>query len=382
MFNKLLINNDMDIGQIAESLLFYNKVDIIFSEKGINRLFEQVHPNIFLPFVKEHKDKIRMHYYNSSLGLSTYGSDTENFYMKIMLEEEVDNSPYIKYLETNLILPQQTGSKADKRITRDFLDLLKVEYNSQYKLNKIVKEINSNDYFKNYLINNLKFKNANYSLSDLEFNLIKKKNNEYKISSNINKDVLTKLGLDENYLMYFLYNYINDLLNIMECAKYKSDIFTDSFNSNLLNLRGKDLLRKKIKNPLEVPEIFQNEVIENARTIKEVINSGEKSFKEFIPIYEKSLDFKKWLNSVNEDKKLIDEYYKKTIDNTWADNIPIKSIRWMCFTGIETIVGLFGPLGIIASIGLSFVDNFIINAIVNGWKPDQFVEKDLKRFCN
>jgi hypothetical protein len=48
---------------------------------------------------------------------------------------------------------------------------------------------------------------------------------------------------------------------------------------------------------------------------------------------------------------------------------------------LADIMGL-GEIGTIGGIALSFIDGFVLDKLIHGWKPSQFVGNELKRLIN
>ena len=67
-------------------------------------------------------------------------------------------------------------------------------------------------------------------------------------------------------------------------------------------------------------------------------------------------------------------------EETWVEKLPAKRTRWSIFTGIGLGIDALGAggLGTAASVAVSAVDAFLVDKLTKGWKPHQFVEKDLK----
>jgi hypothetical protein len=67
----------------------------------------------------------------------------------------------------------------------------------------------------------------------------------------------------------------------------------------------------------------------------------------------------------------------------WADKLPPKTLRWLLFTGGGLALGaaFTNPLtGAIAGTALSLADSFLLDKLIKGWRPSQFIEGPLKDF--
>ena len=71
---------------------------------------------------------------------------------------------------------------------------------------------------------------------------------------------------------------------------------------------------------------------------------------------------------------MLNEYYKAVSSNTWLEKGPMKDFKWIFDIGISSILGLINPVIGIAYSGLSGICEKII---VNKWKPNMFIDKEL-----
>jgi hypothetical protein len=63
------------------------------------------------------------------------------------------------------------------------------------------------------------------------------------------------------------------------------------------------------------------------------------------------------------------------------DGLPAKSLRWLIFTGAGLLLGgIPGAVGLVASTLSGASDTFLVDHLVRGWKPNQFVEGPLREF--
>ena len=60
--------------------------------------------------------------------------------------------------------------------------------------------------------------------------------------------------------------------------------------------------------------------------------------------------------------------------------MPGKSARWGIFTGAGIIADVVatGGIGTAIGLGLGAVDTFYLDKLISGWRPNQFIEDDVK----
>lgn len=148
---------------------------------------------------------------------------------------------------------------------------------------------------------------------------------------------------------------------------------------------------KQIESALNVSEntssIFN---IEGLANIRQLVLENKIPFDRIFEIrYQKNIKaYRKWINSVSSNenatpitKEYIDEIMGK---NNFFESAGGKYIRTMGMIGVGTGIGaaMAGPLGgavgagvgKIADLGLSLFDNYVLNGLLRGWNPQQFVD--------
>jgi hypothetical protein len=120
--------------------------------------------------------------------------------------------------------------------------------------------------------------------------------------------------------------------------------------------------------------VFQEDVLDDLPNIRDAVNSGTRNFSDIVRLVEKAERFKKWLREQDEDEHLRKAYLREVLHVEWADTLPTKTLRWLLFTA----AGL--PLSALASLGLGAADAFLLDRVIRGWKPNQFIEGPLKDF--
>lgn len=127
---------------------------------------------------------------------------------------------------------------------------------------------------------------------------------------------------------------------------------------------------------------FQDFMFDEGRSVAAAINSGERKFADVLPLLKSAAEFKKWIANKPNDANLVKDYHREVTKDSWVDKLPNKLIRWSMFSaaglGIDAMGA--GGIGTAAAQALSFADGFLLDKILKGWKPNQFVTKDLAKF--
>ena len=132
----------------------------------------------------------------------------------------------------------------------------------------------------------------------------------------------------------------------------------------------------------KMAEMFQEAVVDDVPSIREVINSGQKSFRDVARLVRQAEKFKEWLQKQGGAEDLRDSYCKEVAHIDWADKLPPKSLRFLMMTAAGLVVGaVTSPVvGAIATTALSAGDTFLLDKLLKGWKPNHFIEGPLKQF--
>jgi len=131
---------------------------------------------------------------------------------------------------------------------------------------------------------------------------------------------------------YLLSHIIDAQLDSYFAAHYLAEIVATPVYSQLIRLKHFDFLKRRLANEREL-NIFQEELLQDVPTLREVINKSERSVADFLKLLDEAERFREWLQNTNADAGLIRSYYQDSIKETWADKLPTKSIRFVIATG-------------------------------------------------
>lgn len=171
---------------------------------------------------------------------------------------------------------------------------------------------------------------------------------------------------------------LNEILmarsDLMLASHYGSDFKTSNVGSEILDLRYGELMKRSGIHETQLNE-FQTVVVNQGRSLKEVIDHGERSFTEFLALLDKATLFKNWSSGVHPDSSMVAEYLKEAANQGWIGSLPAKVLRYV-------IGGVIDAKLPGASKAFGVADAFLIDKFMKGWRPNHFVEKRLKPFVN
>jgi hypothetical protein len=123
----------------------------------------------------------------------------------------------------------------------------------------------------------------------------------------------------------------------------------------------------------------------NGKSIREAINDGSRSFSDLIEVVVKARKFREWLDGEPDDADLLEAYYREVTRDSWIDQLPGKTVKWAIFGAASTALAVAGiPVGAsaLAGLGLSAFDDFVVDKILKGWRPDQFIQGSIVPFVS
>ena len=198
----------------------------------------------------------------------------------------------------------------------------------------------------------------------------------YRINGNIRIDELNALHQEMGYPGTFSYS--NILLAIGESnqdcylsSELKSEIITSSKWAEIYKLRLNECIYNVEKSNQNIDHFHKTVAFEFVSPGLS-FSLGQITPNELLKLLNEkdTIKFRDWLEKLPSDTPLSGEFYnemrKKNCNKPW-----VKTIRVL----VQSIFGLVNPIiGIIST----SLDGFVADKIINGWKPQFFVEKVLR----
>ncbi|MCO5163197.1 MAG: hypothetical protein M9939_18845 [Mesorhizobium sp.] len=180
------------------------------------------------------------------------------------------------------------------------------------------------------------------------------------------------------YLLTFIWD---SILDLHLASHYGSELLTGSIQERLIGVRIGSMLSRVKKDRTEINE-FSDFVFADGKSVRGAINSGQRSFDDIRDILIKAQKFRRWLDGINPDKSLIKAYHQEVTAETWIDRLPGKSSRFALFTGAGFLADLVltGGFATAGGVGLGLLDTYLLDGMIKGWKPNQFVDAELQNF--
>ncbi len=181
--------------------------------------------------------------------------------------------------------------------------------------------------------------------------------------------------LNVSYLLGFVADTRRDLI---VGSRHQSEFAMTPERAIVASYKFAEILTKAGQG-ISVADAFQEMVVDGLPSVRDAINSGGRNFRDLIKLLEQARRFKDWLRKQGATEDLREPYLRDVSHIDWAEKLPPKSLRWLLVTGAGVALGGSG-IGLAAGLGLSAADTFLLDKLIKGWKPNQFIQGPLKKF--
>lgn len=374
----------IDLGFLAEALLFYQEVRVVGHVTILRQLVPACGPDVLLELLE--RGYLKIAYTESAGGIHTRQSGTSN-----ELHSPISFTSPVYELQNAApkIFTEVTGrSGRGRRMAARFTRLVENIAYEQNTLDAVRADILMVDPIEQAFREILCSLAPEYKIPQIIVSDIKNHNGEFQLKTNIDfvqANLSYHKRIPPSHSSLTTAHLLSMLLiareNLHYSSRFGSEIATSSVNAALLKLKISNLMKAHDKS-LNTLTSFQDFMFDNGRSVREAINSGAKSFREVLELAKKAEKFKGWLKNQKPDADLCKEYHREVTSETWVDKLPSKTVRWMLFTGIGLGIDAIGAggLGTISGVGVGAADQFLLDRLLKGWKPNQFVDGPLREF--
>ena len=274
-----------------------------------------------------------------------------------------------------------SGPGWGRQLGREFAELVPTIDSDNNLISSVRADFADQEYMKEAVAQLLGVLAPTYRLpQDYHFELFKE-GNAFRVDTNIDfeqaNEIFTQREQKAGYtltpdrLLIYIFDARNDLFF---ASRENAELATQPSSAAIIDVKFREILGARSKSQHNI-EVFQEMVLANSHKIGESIKSGFRTWRDFLMLLKEARKFKEeFLRQKDPDASLIYEYNKALDKKTWLDKLPTKAMRFLIFTGGGLIVPHSG-------FGLSAADSFVVDRLLGGWKPNQFVNGPLKGFA-
>ena len=372
----------IDIGALAEGLLFYGRVAIVGNSATVKDLLAHIPPFILLSMLRD--GRLEFHYLADQIGVSTTQDAKGRSRHGLVAFSSPDHT--IAKIGPSAFKGAAGSTSQAKMGASKFTALLRSLDHSGFDQESVLQAFSDRQAIDASVSSLIREVVPSFALSaDLRFKIEREKDGFY-VDTNIN---FTELNQKYHQVVPASHSTLTEayILSLLQGA-YEATYFAAVLNAEIavhpieraVQARAVDaVVSRQIRSQSQI-ESFVDLTLDDGHAIREAVNSGAVSFAAVLKLLDSADKFRNWLHQQPPDANLVRAYYQETIKDSWAEKLPAKSTRWSIFTGIGLGIDALGAggLGTAAAVAVSAVDAFLVEKLTKGWKPHQFVERDLK----
>jgi hypothetical protein len=391
MFEKITLRRAEDgppysLGDIAEALLYYQNVHLILDGETLSGLLRQISGDELFELLSRHG--VSATYFPAMLAVHTVtivGLEHHNF-VGLKTVNTADKKPIESHQDQLELQLQRTGFDKVQSIRLASKLMKRLRFQDQFGkylvpggLTKVATDDMFDEAYVTSAMHTVIQEILGYMpempLSKVE--IFKTQSGFHAVGGvdlielNVQRRRLNP-GMEAVTMASLLGQLATARADLSLAAFYGSDFRTSSINSRVIQLRSAEILRRSGLNQSELQQ-FQEIVIDDAPSLREVIDGGNRSFSELMSLLDKSKLFKYWTSAQSSDSNLTREYFKEAQREGWLESLPAKGVRYLLGQALSAKLPIVGEL-------FSVADSFLLEKMTKGWRPSHFVDKRYKPF--
>jgi hypothetical protein len=366
----------IDVGFLAEALVFYQRVHVVADPEMFKSIIRICGYEVVLEMMDmgiltiDYTENIPIVSQDFDFGLaSSEQLRYQNLVSKFLQEltgkvgkgRRVANrlSKFVRPIRSDVTLPDEAREDiSDEKYVHDLARALLQHFVPSYEVPQP-------------FVFRLHKHNLGYKLeTNVDF---EKANSIFRLRTDVSDASLTP-----PYLLSYV---IETRTQLKYAAEFSTDVALSVPAHVAAGCNFSNLIARRTGSQAEV-HAFEDLIFNESRGIREAINSGQRNFDDVLRLVNAGMKFKEWLKKSPQDANLVMEYCREVTRVEWADGLPPKIARWAMFAAAGTVAGfLLTPVaGAAVGVGLGAGDTFLLDKLIKGWKPNQFVNGPLKEF--
>lgn len=389
------VERQVDLGLVAETIFFYQSVQLVLNRGSIAALATKIPANDLIELLD--RPELKLSYMHPAFGVVSTGLPRVHDFGAFTFAGTQEKKAPNYQDEIAVVLERALGkNKQTKRLVKALTDRVTLHrFKETAEKEKIIPDlaradVSDDGFVQAAVIRVLQYLLPSFKPSpDFRFKLFNT-GQGYAVDTTLNFTDLNKIyhqsvspshsSLSSEYLLAHI---IDARLDTYFAAYYMAEIITAPIYSDLIQLKHFDFLLRRQANIRELG-LFSDAMLNDAPSLREVINSGERNISDFLKLLDQAERFREWLRNANADAGIVRNYYRSAIEKTWADKLPTKSIRFVVATGLGILADIMVPtgLGTVAGVAVGAADNFYLDRLLKGWRPNQFIEGPYREFIS
>jgi hypothetical protein len=398
MFEQALIyragvEKRVDIGLLAETLFFYRNTHLLLDRSSVSALANALPQEALLELFD--RDIVKLSYIQDAFGAIASGIPTAHGFVAFRAAGTAEGKKIRNHQdEITSVLERELGdSRQTKKFAQKIADRVKLHrWRGVDEGAKLITGQAEGDLADAVFLQ----KAAGRILGRLvdgfdpaqpfEFRALKDEGSGFIIDTNLDYENLNAAyhkvvspqhsSITSSFLLSHL---IEARAESFFSAYYMAESVSVPIISDIIELKHFDFLRRREINTNDI-KLFHEIVVPEFPNVRQVINSKQKTFSEFLKFLEEADKFKEWLAGANPDVGLVQSYIEEVKKKSWVEQLPGKAVRFAVASGVSAAVGAIG--GLAYSLGVGATNTFLLDRVLKGWRPNQFIDDGYKKFVS
>ncbi len=398
MFEKIVLRRSEDgqtpsLGDLSEALLFYQKVHLVLDRSSVTYFVRMIGMEQLLEVLS--RGNVSAVYCRELIATQSqrFGAMVHYHFTGIeVLSQNEERNKRFSALDGIQDLLKDSGkytSRVSRKLAQQFLDKVPVKSlvgkDFTHGAPGLIEQATADLYDKSYIaeaISRSLMNTPGFSgfTKPLSLEVMPTNGSFFTVFSNLDltstNEARARLQPAQEPLTeaHLLSDVFSARADVMLASHYGSDFKTSKSGSSIIDLKFQELVRRAGIHQSEINQ-FQEVVVNEGRSLKEVVDSGQRTFDEVLILLDKAKLFRNWSSGVHPDKSLVAEYLKEGSREGWISSLPGKALRFVIGGALD--LGIPGS-GTLFGLG----DALLLDKITKGWRPSHFVEQKLKPFVN
>lgn len=329
MFDSICIkgkenNSPLNVGYIAQSLIYYKKVILILNSAEFLQLLRYCEPNLLIEFIQN--GFLDVYIKESLLGPAYYPDGT--YFIGAFYAQDKDTEFFV-----NDALLAYSGNRTgySRRNTEKLMRYIK-PYKYQSPVQNY-KEFLDSDFCKSAVIETIKHYAPQDAtiMADFDFDIVPIDETKFRLNYTLNHEAMKEKGVFVDPAGILL-NVAQSYGDIMIGSEFNAEMSSRDLYARIAQYKFNSII-KRAKNSQASIDCFNHMVYEDVKAVELVINSKEKGFKDVLGVLGNATKFKHWLNDLDSNSNLLKEYTAKISEKNFLESTPAKFIRLYLFHG-------------------------------------------------
>lgn len=388
MFDSLVLRRHragpdlVDPGFLAECLIFYGTVHVAAGRAVLSDLVRKVEGNSLFALIDE--GYLVVHYADRDFGVITHNTNTpmeRHAFTDLKIEGSMDLDRAVASAFENAGRSRRQVRAFTKRVVPD-------EPNVTATLEAVRADALDEEFCSDAVRVALQHLAPDYNPGQLEFFVEPVDDREVRVTTNIdfsraNESHHKIYSPDYSSLTpaFLLSTLIQARADLDVALRLGGDIGTDTRSAELLALKFDAIVSAALDSHEKI-DVFAEHTLGGAHAIAEAINSGRAGFDDIFDVLQRGRRFRQWLRDQPVDADLLMKYYEEITSKTWIERLPSRSVRTLLWAaagiGVTALGGGALATGTAAALGVA--DNLVLDRLLHGWRPNQFVDITLRQF--